>query len=127
MLRFDDVLTLKDDGGVEAMGPLDPSKEDIVELCAWVFQRRRLKDAAATEMATTESHHVTTTGGHVEVFKDEGGRDKWRLPLVQVGDEQLAEGDAFGVAVAVTRQGSEEQTVVWWGHPLVLTRVGPAA
>jgi hypothetical protein len=123
MLKFDDVLKLRGDGGVEAMGPVDPKQEHIIELCAWVFQRRS-SDAAATEMGTLHGdHHGGGHGGtgHVKIVH-ENGQDKWQLPLGRVGDEELKPGDAFGVAVAITHNASGEQTVVWWGHPLELAK-----
>ena len=122
MVKFDDVLQLKKEGVVvvDATGPLDPSQEEMVELCAWVFQRGK-EDAAATEM-TTGDHHETTAGHHLEVFKDPDGQDHWKLRLRQVGNEPLVPGDAFGVAVAMMKMKnqSDQQRVVWWGHPVKL-------
>jgi hypothetical protein len=127
MLRFDDVMQLKkvpvEEGEVviDAMGPLDPS-EDMIELCAWIFQRGE-HDTAATEMTIGGDHGETAHGDHVEFFKGADGRDRWKLPLRQVGDKPLEAGDAFGVAVAMLRMTNEDnkQRVVWWGHPLTLT------
>ena len=126
MLRFDDVLTLKNPGTehgtvvLDATGPLDRSEEEMIELCAWVFQRGE-NDAAATEM-TTGHDHETAGGDHLQVFTDEHGQDRWKLSLRQVGDEPLQAGDAFGVAVAMMRlrNDADQQRVVWWGHPLKL-------
>jgi hypothetical protein len=131
MLRFDDVLELKkapveeDMPVIDAMGPLDGSEEHMIELCAWIFQRGE-HDAAATEMTTGKAHHETAHGGHVEFFDGDDGQPRWRLPLRQVGEEQLKPGDAFGVAVAMLRMTNEgdQQRVVWWGHPLTLTAAG---
>lgn len=125
MLKFDDVLKLEGDGDVVAMGPVDASEEHIIELCAWVFQRRS-SDAAATEMGALhdEPHgggHGAPHGGHVHIVH-ENGQDKWKMALGRIGDEKLEAGDAFGVAVAITRNGDGEQTVVWWGHPLELAK-----
>jgi hypothetical protein len=54
MLKFDDELAVEG-GVVTATGPFDPSKEKIIELCAWVFQPDEDRnDRAATEM--TEHH-----------------------------------------------------------------------
>ena len=126
MLKFDDVLTVKTDGRVEAMGPVDLEKEEVVELCAWVFQRRDKKDAAVTEMATPEGHpHTHGSGTDLKVGPDKHGKGKWKLPLGKVGQgpEKLEAGEAFGVAVAMTKKkGSDEQVVVWWGHPLELVQ-----
>jgi hypothetical protein len=120
MVKFDDVLQLRKDGAVvlDATGPLEPSEEQMVELCAWVFQRGG-NDAAATEM-TTGDHHETAGGDHLEFFKDPDGRDHWRLHLRQVGAEPLVPGDAFGVAVAMMKNEHDQQRVVWWGHPVQL-------
>jgi hypothetical protein len=121
MLKFDDVLKLEGDGKVVAQGPVDPKNEHIIELCAWVFQRRS-SDAAATEMGTLHGgHHGGPGGNHVKIVH-ENGQDKWRLELGQVGDEKLDAGDAFGVAVAITHNEDDQQTVVWWGHPLELAK-----
>jgi hypothetical protein len=109
MVRFDDVLTLTGDGGVDAQGPLDPPNEEVLELCAWVFQRSDT-DSAATEMSTT--------GGHLESLP--GPPPKWRMVLGKVGDTELVEGDAFAVAVALMRNRDGNQRVVWWGHPVTL-------
>jgi hypothetical protein len=115
MLRFDDVLRLIGDGGVIGQGPLDPQDEELLELCAWVFQRSD-SDAAATEM--------TTTGGHLEF--PTGPPPKWRMELGRVGDGDLQPGDAFAVAVALTRNREGRQRVAWWGHPVRLV-TGKAA
>jgi hypothetical protein len=127
MLRFDDVMQLKkvpvEEGEVviDAMGPLDPS-EDMIELCAWIFQRGE-HDAAATEMTTGGDHHETAHGDHVHFFQGANGQHRWKLPLRQVGEKPLEEGDAFGVAVAMLSE-DDQQRVVWWGHPLTLTAAG---
>jgi hypothetical protein len=134
MLRFDDVLELKNvpveegEAVIDAMGPLDPSEEVMIELCAWVFQRGE-HDAAATEMTTGGAHHETAHGGHIEFFEGADGQNRWKLPLRQVGDEPLEPGAAFGVAVAMLRMTNEDdqQRVVWWGHPLMLTAAGSTA
>jgi hypothetical protein len=131
MLRFDDVLELKQapvpegEPVIDAMGPLEGTQDDMIELCAWVFQRGE-HDAAATEMTTGKGHHETAHGNHVEFFEGDDGRERWKLPLRQVGEEELAPGDAFGVAVAMLRvpSGGTHQRVVWWGHPLTLTAPG---
>jgi hypothetical protein len=128
MLRFDDVLELKkvpvEEGApvIDAMGPLDRSEEVMIELCAWIFQRGE-HDAAATEMTTGGDHHETVHGDHIEFLPGADGRERWKMPLRQVGDEPLEPGDAFGVAVAMMRMPNEgdQQRVVWWGHPLTLT------
>jgi hypothetical protein len=109
MVRFDDELQLSGDGAVDARGQLDPTSEEMLELCAWVFQRGDT-DAAATEMSTT--------GGHLEF--PPGPPPKWRMELGRVGDAKLAEGDAFAIAVALMRNREGNQRVVWWGHPVTL-------
>ena len=116
MVRFDDILQLMDDGRVDAQGPLDPASEEMVELCAWVFQRSDT-DAAVTEMSTT--------GGRLEF--PTGPPPKWRMVLAKVGDVDLLEGDAFAVAVALLKnRGDGHQRVVWWGHPVKLKRPSAA-
>jgi hypothetical protein len=115
MVRFDDVLRLKGDGGVVAQGPLDPQDEELLELCAWVFQRSD-DDAAATEM--------TTTGGHLEF--PSGPPPKWKMVLGKVGNADLQPGDAFAVAVALMKIRGN-QRVVWWGHPITLVSGKEAA
>ena len=111
MLRFDDVLEVQPDGLVIASGPRDATDE-IVELCAWVFQRGD-DDAASTEM-THGPHHLLRGDGELQVVGDH-----WTLPLKKVGDEALAAADAFAVAVALLKE-SGRQRVVWWGHPIKL-------
>lgn len=116
MVRFDDVLRLTGiDGGVDARGPLDPN-ETMLELCAWVFQRRD-DDAAATEMSTT--------GGEIEF--PPGDPRKWRMVLSKVGNATLAEGEAFAVAVALMKNADGNQRIVWWGHPVTLIGASAAA
>jgi len=63
---------------------------------------------------THHGHHLVQSEGELEVVGD-----KWTLPLAKVGDELLAAGDAFAVAVAMIRE-SGNQRVVWWGHPVRL-------
>ena len=119
MLRFHDVLDVDADGAVMATGPRDSTTEEIVELCAWVFQRGD-HDAAATEM-THDGHHLLLGEGELEVMSD-----KWRLPLGKIGgDAALVSGDAFAVAVAMLKEGGK-QRVVWWGHPVKLRDAGSA-
>src|SRR5687767_5502025 len=108
MLRFHDVLHVRPDGTVEASGPREPTDE-IVDLCAWVFQRGD-HDAAATEMthAADEGHHLLVGDGELELLED-----KWRLPLGPVGRDAILEpGDAFAVAVAMFKENGK-QRVVW--------------
>jgi hypothetical protein len=118
MVRFDDVLTVDEDDVVFASGPVDSSKETIVELCAWVFQRGE-SDAAVTEMThhDGDGHHLLKGEGE---FTVEG--NKWTLPLARVGKGNLTPGkDAFAVAVALIEdQESAKQQVIWWGHPVKL-------
>jgi hypothetical protein len=118
MLRFSDVLEVDGDGAVVATGPRD-SADEIVDLCAWVFQRGD-HDAAATEM-THDGQHVLIGEGELEVLTD-----KWKLPLEKVGrDAALKPGDAFAVAVAMLKENGK-QRVVWWGHPVKLKSAGSA-
>ena len=128
MLKFDDKMTLNEgpfaqgEAVLVATGPIDQSEEEMVELCAWVFQRGE-HDAAATEMTTGEDHH-TAGGGHVHIVPGTDGHDHWTMTLRQVGNEELQPGEAFGVAVAMMRMRNQgnHQRVVWWGHPLKLVR-----
>jgi len=121
MLKFDQKLNLNDSGGVFARGPVNPSEEEIVELCAWVFQRRD-SDAAATEM-THDAHHLLK-GEHLGKGKGElkVGKNHWSMELAKVGEgKPLGLGEAFAVAVAMTKKNGKQQ-VVWWGHPVELKR-----
>jgi hypothetical protein len=120
MVRFDDVLKIRKDGVVVAGGPVESSKETIVELCAWVFQRGDT-DAAVTEM--THHHdgalHALIGEGELQVKGDH-----WTLELAKVGAEDMGPGeDAFAVAVAMLEdKQTHKQQVVWWGHPVKLER-----
>ncbi len=129
MLRFDEVLELNKDSAeaahegkvvLDATGPIDQSEEEMIELCAWVFQRGT-HDAAATEMTINENHE-TAGGGHLHIVPGEDGKDRWQMPLRQVGDAELHAGEAFGVAVALMKMKKEDnqQRVLWWGHPVRL-------
>ncbi len=113
MVRFDEDLSLTGGGGVDAQGPLDEN-EEMVELCAWVFQDQGGDQAAATEM--------TTTGGKLEILPAQSQQSrKWKLPLAKVGNFDLRSGPAFAVAVALMTDPQDKQKVVWWGHPVRLT------
>ena len=130
MLRFHDLQELGnagDDAVMVARGPFDAVEEQIIEICVWVFQRGD-NDAAATEMTTGDAHHPGHDD-HVKFDKDDKGRDRWNMPLRQVGTVPLTAGDAFGVAVAMLKMKSEDdaQRVVWWGHPLKLNDPSGAA
>lgn len=108
-VRFDEKLKLRADGGVDAKGPLDPN-EEMLELCAWVFQEKNPGDAAATEMTTTSPEAVFS-----------GLPPKWSLRLDKLdGSARLRPGPAFAVAVALMKKGRNKD-VVWWGHPITLT------
>jgi hypothetical protein len=136
MLKFDDELELEEppNPGTEAQddppvvlvaeGPFEGKKADMVELCAWVYQRGNENDAAATEMTTGHEHHELTHGGHLDIVEGPPGR--WRMQLRQVGNKPLKAGDAFGVAVAMIKPAKEggRQRVVWWGHPINLIEKG---
>lgn len=118
-MRFHDVQELGNagkDAVMVARGPFDAAEERIIELCVWVFQRGE-NDAAATEMTTGHAHD-----DHVTFDKDDRGRDRWNMPLRQVGDFPLTGGEAFGVAIAMLEMKKEDdaQRVIWWGHPLKL-------
>jgi hypothetical protein len=129
MVKFDDVLTVDEKlGKVFASGPFDPSKERVVDLCAWVFQGD-VDMAAATEMTHDGAALVEPEDGdgngdgdghhHLHV---EGS--KWHLRLGTIGDKSVREGDAFAVAVALLeRKDTDNQQVVWWGHPVTLKAV----
>jgi hypothetical protein len=119
MLRFHDVLEVDPDGLVIATGPLEPATDEIVDLCAWVFQRGD-HDAASTEMTHDHGAHLLIGEGELAV-----AGDKWTLPLGKIGDEALEPGDAFAVAVALLKENGK-QRVVWWGHPVKLTAGGTA-
>jgi hypothetical protein len=120
MVRFDDVLTVKPDGHVVASGPVESSREKIIELCAWVFQRGDRTDAAVTEMTHEDEN------GESHLFHGEGELtvmgDHWSMELGRVGTEPMASGqDAFAVAVAMIEdKDNGRQEVVWWGHPVKL-------
>ena len=120
MVKFDEVLKVKDGGVVVASGPVDSSKEEIVELCAWVFQRDGSTDSAVTEM----THH--DDDGHAHLLKGDGELkvegNKWMMDLAKVGEKPMRPGqDAFAVAVAMIEdKQTGDQQVVWWGHPVSL-------
>ena len=119
MVKFDPTLTLKENGVVVASGPVNEKKEQIIELCAWVFQRGA-SDAAVTEMTHQDEHgkhHSFKGDGELKV---EG--NKWRMDLARVGEQPMAAGqDAFAVAVAMIKDlDSGDQQVIWWGHPVEL-------
>ena len=122
-MRFHDVQELGNagkDAVMVARGPFDAAEEQIIEICVWVFQRGE-NDAAATEMTTGHANHPGHDD-HVTFDKDDRGRDRWNMPLRQVGDFPLTGGEAFGVAVAMLEMKREDdaQRVIWWGHPLTL-------
>jgi hypothetical protein len=120
MVKFDEVLTVEG-GVVFASGPFDPSKEEIVELCAWVYQRDDddREDFAATEMTDHHDnvHHLLKKGKDELTIDNEAKH--WRLPIVTVGEGNLQPGEAFAVAVAMIRDNGK-QRVIWWGHPVML-------
>src|SRR5688572_12070859 len=130
MLKFDDELEVEGNGVVIATGPFDPEVEEIIELCAWVYQR----DPNGNELGATEmtEHH----GDHHELLRNAEGAftvhtgadphdGHWRLPLGRVGQGDLQPGEAFGVAVAmISETANGNQRVIWWGHPLRLKAAG---
>jgi hypothetical protein len=125
MVKFDEELTVEDSGVVVASGPFDPANEEIIELCAWVFQRDA--DDAANDVAATEmtDHH----GNHHHLLKGDGELtiegNHWRLPIARVGQGDLRPGEAFAVAVAMIKEKGK-QRVIWWGHPVMLKAAATA-
>jgi hypothetical protein len=126
MVKFDNDLTVEN-GVVIASGPVDTSKEKIVELCAWVFQRHGNNDAAVTEMTHQDDaghlhllrdHHLQGDG-ELKVDKD---KQKWTMKLAKIGKNPMTPGEeAFAVAVALIEDmQSGDQQVIWWGHPVRL-------
>jgi hypothetical protein len=122
MVKFKDKLKVNGDGRVIAKGPFDPDSEEIIELCAWVFQRDGSKDAAVTEMTHKDEHgnHHTLTGEGE--LKTNLVRKEWSMKLAKVGKEPMKPGqDAFAVAVAMIEdKKTGDQQVIWWGHPVEL-------
>jgi hypothetical protein len=121
MVKFEPELTVEN-GGVIAKGPFDPDNEEIIELCAWVFQRDGSKDAAVTEMTHQDEHgdhHAFKGDG--ELKTDEETKE-WSMKLAKVGKEPMKPGqDAFAVAVAMIEdKKTGDQQVIWWGHPVRL-------
>jgi hypothetical protein len=129
MVKFDDELKIEN-GVVIARGPFDPDQEEILELCAWVFQRDPRgdgNDVAATEMTEhhANTHHLLRQKEHELGFeKDEkDNKSRWRLPIAKVENGDLQAGkDAFAVAIAMIREQGQ-QRVIWWGHPVKLKAV----
>ena len=117
-IKFDPELTWFSDpdepddpekNGVDAAGPLS-DEEFIKEICAWVYQRNSGNEAAATEM--------TTTKGGKEKFRQ--GKGRWTLTLSKISKTPFRDAPAFAVAMALLLDGSGNENVVWWGHPIEL-------
>jgi len=140
MLKFDEELTVKG-GVVTATGPYDPSKEKIIELCAWVFQpdEDERNVCGATEMTNHHgnAHHLLRQKAGAEAdpegdaelkyFEDPSGNHHWKLPIGRVGDGDMRAGEAFAVAVAMIKDTvKDQQRVIWWGHPVMLKNDGTA-
>jgi hypothetical protein len=121
MVKFDPELKVEEDGVVVASGPVNSEQEEIVELCAWVFQRGAT-DAAVTEMTHQDehgNHHALKGDGELKV-----DGNTWKMGLARVGKEPMAAGQkAFAVAVAMIKdKKSGNQEVIWWGHPVELKK-----
>ena len=71
MVKFDEELTVVG-GMVTATGPYDPSKEEIIELCAWVFQPD--KDDKSVRAATEMTQHH---GNAHRLLRQEGDEELW--------------------------------------------------
>jgi hypothetical protein len=122
MVKFENKLEVDGDGRVIAKGPFDPNSEKIIELCAWVFQRKGNKDAAVTEMTHQDvhgNHHTLTGEGELDTVSVPG---EWSMKLAKIGKGDMKSGqDAFAVAVAmIENKKTGDQQVVWWGHPVEL-------
>ena len=122
-VRFHDQLNVRDPGtngpedpgGVDATGPKGPG-ETVLEMCAWVFRQQGADHVAATEMTTN-----APPGTLIQNPPDtQIPLDTWRLPLGTLGSVALGTGDAFAVAVALVKEATGEQKVIWWGHPVTL-------
>jgi hypothetical protein len=126
MVKFDDELKIEN-GVVIARGPFDPDNEQIVELCAWVFQRDPKgdgNDVAATEMTEHHgnTHRLLRHADHELTFEtdEQDNKPRWRLPIGRVADGDLQVGKVtFAVAVAMIKEQGQ-QRVIWWGHPVEL-------
>jgi len=112
-VKFEETLRLTGGGKVMAVGPRDKD-DNILELCAWVYQRSGADDAAATEM--------TTTGGKLK--QPDGHNPRWEMELAKVpedGQLELEPGWAHAVAVALILDGAGHTGVFVWGETVMLT------
>jgi hypothetical protein len=106
------------DGCVAAMGTQHP-KDEIKEICVWVYQSspNDAGDAAATEMSTHD--HAQGQAPH---FLQVAGK-RWLLPVKKISQADFRAGRAFAVALALVvedRAGEKKERVVWWGQPVEL-------
>lgn len=126
-VRFDDSLEWSGaltNATVNAKGPLLPG-DNVKEICAWVYQKNGVNDAAATEMTLTDAARATLTEEGKDPF-DGSIPERWSLELKQISNASLRNAPAFAVAIALILDASGNEKVVWWGQPLELKPPAPA-
>jgi hypothetical protein len=147
--KFDPELEVDADGNVKAGGPLDMPKDEVVEMCIWVYQRDGHNDAIANQMlpgpeaATREAAEAGTreaggmggmdaAGGlkSVKIVKDaDGNNRRWELLLTDRMDKkaEFKEGSATALAIGVFKDQNDHETVFFWSEPVALKLTAAAS
>ena len=139
--KFDSELDVDADGNVKAGGPIDMPKDEVVEMCVWVYQRDGQNDAIANMMLPGPEQaqlEAATRGGAamggmgaagdppkaVTIVKDAAGKylslgAPSRRQAGQKGGVQAGIGDCarrFGVF----NDQNDHETVFVWSEPVDL-------
>jgi len=138
--KFDPELDVDADGNVKAGGPIDMPKDEVVEMCVWVYQRDGQNDAIANmmlpgpeqaqiEAATRSGAAMGGMGAvgdppkSVTIKKDaDGNNRRWELLLNdRMGRKaEFKQGSATALAIGVFKDQNDHETVFVWSEPVDL-------
>jgi hypothetical protein len=147
--KFDPELEVDAEGRILAGGPLDMPKDEVVEMCVWVYQRDGHNDAIANQMrpgpeaalreaSDGDSAGMGDMGGmgretgsapkSVTIVRDSDGNNRrWELLLDDLMGKKgkFTDGSATALAIGVFRDQNEHETVFVWSEAVQLKVAAP--
>jgi len=138
--KFNPQLDVAPDGTVMAGGPLDQPKDEVIEMCVWVYQRVGDNDAIANGMSRGPGFpEKMDMGGNMgltdvpitlAIAKDANGNNKsWSLELEDRMEKKadFVAGSATAVAIGVFQDETGNETAFLWSEPVRLNLLAATA